>query len=308
MQTIYLHHDTPLPPPCAATIGFFDGVHRGHQYLIDRLRQSAHSHGLESMVITFDRHPRQVLHADYVPQLLSTLDMKLRRLEATGVDRVVVLGFDRQMASLSARDFMAGVLSRRLNVRLLLTGYDNRFGHDRAEGFDDYVEYGRQTGISVEASCEERVGGMHVSSSAIRRMLAEGDVAHANECLGYEYAISGTVVRGYGEGHKLGFPTANIDPRTCHVMLPANGVYAVWARTGSDSAWHKAMLNIGVRPTFGGQHVTIETNIFGLSADLYGSRLTLRLVSRIRGERKFGSADELGAQLAADRDLCLRML
>ena len=252
MQTIYLHHDTPLPPPCAATIGFFDGVHRGHQYLIDRLRQSARRHGLESMVITFARHPRQ--------------------------------------------------------VRLLLTGYDNRFGHDRADGFDDYVEYGRQTGISVEAGCEERVGGMHVSSSAIRRMLAEGDIAHANECLGYEYAIGGTVVRGYGEGHKLGFPTANIDPRTCHVMLPANGVYAVWARTGSDSAWHKAMLNIGVRPTFGGQHVTIETNIFGLSADPYGSRLTLRLVSRIRGERKFGSADELGAQLAADRDLCLRLL
>ena len=160
----------------------------------------------------------------------------------------------------------------------------------------------------MEAGCEERVGGMHVSSSAIRRMLAEGDIAHANECLGYEYAIGGTVVRGYGEGHKLGFPTANIDPRTCHVMLPANGVYAVWARTGSDSAWHKAMLNIGVRPTFGGQHVTIETNIFGLSADLYGSRLTLRLVSRIRGERKFGSADEHGAQLAADRDLCLHLL
>ena len=149
MKTIYLNDNTAPLEPSVATIGFFDGVHRGHQFLISHVRQEAARSGLQSLVVTFDRHPRQVLRKDYQPELLSTLDSKLLLLSKTGVDATALLHFDEAMASLSARDFMAQILRDRLNVRKLIIGYDNRFGHNRSEGFDDYVRYGRELGIEV---------------------------------------------------------------------------------------------------------------------------------------------------------------
>ena len=402
-----------------ATIGFFDGVHRGHRYLINKVMETAHAHAQQSMVITFDRHPREVLQSDYQPQMLTTLNTKLRLLHETGIDRVEVLHFTRQLAALSARQFMAQVLKERLGVTTLVIGYDHRFGHNRAEGFDDYVRYGKELGIevvqnseltiltepcppvsysseapvasssevskapspdaSVDALSEPHVDassevfnasseapnasseapnassdvsnassevassvkesssdassfaekcGKHVSSSAIRRLLKEGDVSRAKLFLDRPYTITGCVTHGFAEGRKMGFPTANLDTTGYPLLIPANGVYGVWVKIGCADAvmgkceatalagltpempiptiddldgWLPAMLNIGTRPTFDGSTTTIEANIFNFNDDIYGQPMTIAFFFRLRNEQRFDSVGALEKQLHKDR-------
>lgn len=283
-----------------ATIGFFDGVHRGHQFLISHVIDEAHAAGMQSLVVTFDRHPRQVLQQEYQPELLTTLDDKLRLLRLTGIDDVAVLHFDRQLASLTARDFMRQVLRDKLNVRKLVIGYDNRFGHNRAEGFDDYVRYGRQMGIEVVHNPAFLLGGIKVSSSVVRSFLRDGDVEMADQCLGRPYAIAGKVVGGYQEGRKIGFPTANLDTAAWGLLIPKGGVYAVRVRIGDGGGWLNAMMDIGTRPTFGGSGVSLEANIFDYHGDLYGKTLQVAFVKRVRDELKFGDVAALAAQLGKD--------
>lgn len=302
MKTIRLSKDTLLPPPCVATIGFFDGVHMGHKYLVRQVTDEARASGMESTAITFDHHPRQVLRSDYVPQLLSTTDSKLLLLSRTGIDNTVVLPFDGEMASMSARDFMKNVLRDRLNVRKLVIGYDNRFGNDRSEGFDDYARHGREIGMEVLRANAFTLHGYNVSSSVIRRFLQEGEIEMANLCLGYPYTISGTVVRGYREGRKMGFPTANIAPASVSQMIPQKGVYAVRARLENSVAMLPGMMNIGRRPTFGGEATSLETNIFNFSDNIYGKHMLVSFMHRIRGERKFSGTEELAEQLRKDKE------
>ena len=294
--------------PCVATIGFFDGVHRGHKFLIKSVIDSAAEHGLQSAVITFDRHPRLVLHKEFQPRLLTTADEKLRLLAATGVNRCEMLHFDEQMAALPAYDFMKTVLRERLNVRRLITGYDNRFGHNRAEGFDDYVRYGLELGMEVERAEAFVLNGVNVSSSVVRSFLSAGETDMAAMCLGYHYKISGTVVGGYREGRKLGFPTANIDVDDKLKLVPEAGVYAVRVRIGDEPGLLDGMMNIGTRPTFDGTSTTLEVNIFGFSGDIYGRRITVEFHRRLREERKFGSIRKLIQQLETDREEAERSL
>ena len=287
-----------------ATIGFFDGVHRGHQFMIDSLTEMAHARGRQSLVITFDRHPRQVVHADYIPQLITTADEKLQLLKATAADRIEVLHFDTEMAQLSAYEFMRRVLHEKYGVALLLTGYDNRFGHNRTEGFDDYVRYGKDMGINVVQNTPIDVEGMRVSSSLVRRQLAEGDVSVAATCLGRRFAIEGTVEHGYAEGRKIDFPTANLRPDCDCQLLPSDGVYAT--RICVDGGpWLKAMTNIGTNPTFERSLQTIETHIIDFNANIYGQHARIEFCQRLRGEQKFGSVEELKAQLQRDREATL---
>lgn len=302
MRTIYLDNNAPILPPNVATIGFFDGVHRGHQYLIGQVKEVALRSGMASTVITFDQHPRQTLHSDYVPQLLSTLDEKLAMLSATGVDNAVVLHFDSEMSRLTAREFMSCILKERLSVRKLVIGYDNRFGCGRTDGFEEYVKYGSEMGMEVLRAEALMVDEEGVSSSRIRRLLLAGDVAAACRLLGRAYAIGGTVVGGYHEGTRLGFPTANIDVRTVTQLIPKNGVYAVQVRIGGSQEEHRGMTNIGSRPTFDGTDTTIETNIFDFNGDLYGRRLAVSFVERLRDERQFDTPQRLAEQLAEDRE------
>ena len=291
--------------PCCATIGFFDGVHRGHQFVIERLRRMARESGMRSMAITFDRHPREVVHAGYTPQLITPTGEKLRLLRLTGVDSIEVLTFDADMARLSARDFMRQVLRDRLGVARLLIGYDNRFGHNRAEGFDDYVAYGREMGIDVVHNTPVDIDGLRVSSSAIRRLISGGDVAEAARCLGHAFKIEGTVVRGFQEGRRLGFPTANIQPDCKEQIMPLTGVYDVSVAIGGGSPM-PAMLNIGTNPTFQRGQQTIEAHIIGFHGDIYGSHVSVEFRRRLRGERRFGSVEELKNQLERDRDEILK--
>jgi riboflavin kinase/FMN adenylyltransferase len=300
MNKIYLDEKTTPGKPLVATIGFFDGVHRGHQFLIKQVCDEAKASGMESAVITFDEHPRKVLHQDYQPRLLSTLEEKLILLSRTGIDNAVVLHFDREMAGLSAHDFMEKVLHDRLNVKKLIIGYDNRFGHNRAEGFDDYVRMGHEMGIEVIQSQAFSLDGVNVSSSYIRKLIEKGELELANKCLGYPYAIYGKVVSGYQEGRKLGFPTANLDLSGSGQLVPANGVYGVKVRLQDSMQYRRGMMNIGTRPTFNGKNLSIEAYIFDFSGDIYGQTLVAAFIHRIRDEHKFDSAEELAEQMRND--------
>ncbi|WP_039877102.1 bifunctional riboflavin kinase/FAD synthetase [Hoylesella pleuritidis] len=296
----------PLPP-AAATIGFFDGVHCGHRYLIGRVIDEARADGLASMVITFARHPRQVIDTHYVPRLLSTPEMKIERLAETGIDRCTVLDFDRRMAALTAREFMIHILSSRLNVRKLIIGYDNRFGHDRSESIDDYCAYGRTLGIEVVKSCGITVDGIRVSSSVIRNAIERGDLTEANRCLGYAYTLSAHVSHGFRNGHRLGFPTANLDMDEVCQLLPQIGVYATRVRIEGECELHPAMTSVGTRPTFDGTRLSVETYILDFDADLYGRKLEVAFLKRIRGEKKFADLQQLRTQMADD-ERCIREL
>ena len=307
MKTIYVDGNIPAnTTACVATIGFFDGVHRGHQFLISHMQKQAQVEGRKAMVITFDRHPRQVLQSDFQPALLTTTDEKLQLLSETGIDMAALLHFDKAMASLSARDFMEQILLKGLNVRTLVIGYDNRFGCGRTEGFDDYVRYGQELGINVVHSEAFILNGEKISSSLIRLALQRGDVARATQYLGRNYSLKGRVVSGFQQGRKLGFPTANVDVSASDYLVPANGVYAVKVNIVDDNTneasttTYEGMMNIGMRPTFGGNQRTLEVYLFNFEGNIYDKELLVRFIHRIREEQRFDNTEQLAAQLKRD--------
>ena len=287
-----------------ATIGFFDGVHKGHLCLIEQLQEVARQRDMKSLIVTFDRHPRTVVSPGHVPTLLTTLEEKEQLLRATGVDEIAVLPFTKELSRLTARVFMEEVLSREFSVCALMLGYDHAFGHGGGS-WSDYVRWGEETGIEVIRAHEFE--SLMVSSSKCRRLLEQGDVAGAAEMLGRWYSLGGEVVRGFHVGHELGYPTANVQPEI-EKLLPANGAYAVWA-TLKDGTRRGGMLNIGNRPTIGnGEAVSVEVNLFEYEGDLYGQRIVVEFVSRLRDERRFASRDELMNQLAQDAETTKQLL
>lgn len=290
-----------LSTPSAATIGCFDGVHRGHQMLVQMMVHQARQRGLKPMAVTFDRLPRQLFDPNFQPQVLSTHDEKETYLKALGVEEVVVLPFTHQLAALSAEAFMREILRDQLSVELLVTGYDHRFGHDRSEGFDDYVRYGQQLSmVVVRGDVAMMDNQVAVSSTVIRQLLAEeGRVDRMPEVLTRRYMLSGRVVSGEHIGHELGFPTANLEPDCKEKLIPANGAYAVWAIV--DGHRMPAMMNIGTRPTFEGKQQTLEVHILSAVGNLYGQKMTVEFVSRLRAEQRFDTREALIVQLELDK-------
>ena len=288
-----------------ATIGMFDGVHLGHQFVLRQVVDQAHKLGLQPLCITFDHSPRQ-------EQVLTPLDEKVRLIRQMGIDHVEVLAFTEELKALTARQFMEQVLRDQMNVRVLLTGYDNRFGHNREEGFDDYVRYGQELGIEVVSlppapgltpNPSPKGEGDVVSSSYIRQLLSEGQVKEATQCLGHPYSISGHVAHGEHIGTELGFPTANLVPSSLQQLIPAPGAYAVRVTllTPSPSLLPlSGMMNIGTRPTFDGHMQTLEVHIFNFHEDLYGQPLSVEFVDKLREERRFDSMEALKEQLKQD--------
>ena len=305
MDSILLHKDIVSDVPAIATIGFFDGVHLGHRFLLKQLSLAAQERQLRSIAITFDQHPRRVLQRDYIPELLTTLDEKLQLLAETGIDGVAVLPFNATIAQLSAHDFMQQVLQKQLQVKALLMGYDNHFGRKNNECFDDYARYGQDLGIEVLPTQPYIYKGIKISSSVIRSFLHEGEVALANECLGYPYTLTGKVGHGFQQGRTIGYPTANLIPASIEQLLPANGVYAVRVKCPDATTWHDGMMNIGYRPTFDGTAKSIEVNIFNYANDLYDKPLSVAFYERIRTEKKFRNAPELAKQLTKDREMII---
>jgi riboflavin kinase/FMN adenylyltransferase len=270
-----------------ATIGMFDGVHRGHQFVLQHVADEARQRGLQSMAITFDKSG---------PQTLTPLDQKRLLLTKTGIDRIEVLTFNEDLKHMTAREFMEHELRDRLGVKVLLTGYDNRFGHNRTEGFEDYVRYGQELGIEVLQLPQEG----EISSSIIRQLIVDGDIHKPNELLGNPYTILGRVEHGEHIGTKLGYPTANLVLVDKCQLIPAAGVYAVKIRLENSVEWKHGMMNIGMRPTFDGQHQTLEVNVFRLKENLYGQQLQVAFIERLRGEQRFDSIEALKSQLRQD--------
>jgi riboflavin kinase/FMN adenylyltransferase len=270
-----------------ATIGMFDGVHRGHQFVLQHVVDEARQRGLQSMAITFDKTG---------PETLTPLAQKRILLMKTGIDRIEVLTFDDALKHMTAHQFMQQVLRDQYGVKVLLTGYDNRFGYNRLEGFDDYVRYGKELGIEVK----QLPAAGEISSSIIRQLVADGDISKANELLGYPYTLLGSVEHGEHIGTKLGFPTANIVIEDQCQLVPATGAYAVKIRMENSVEWKHGMMNIGTRPTFDGQRQTMEVNVFRLKENLYGQQLQVAVVERLRGEQRFDSIEALKEQLQQD--------
>ena len=281
--------------PAVATIGTFDGVHRGHLLLLARVKEEAEHKGFQSLVITFDNHPGSAINHHPTP-LLTTTDEKVRLLKHAGIDSVVLLHFDTTLSRLTSKEFMEMIYARYC-VRTLIVGYDHKFGSDRQSGFDDYWRHGMEIGIEVIKAPELKGAG----SSAIRKMLKEGDTEEAATLLGRHYSLSGIVTEGLQNGRKIGFPTANISLCDSNQLVPAAGVYAVIA-TLPDGTRRGGMLNIGTRPTIGtGLHTTIEVNIFDFNGNLYGQHLKIEFIKRTRSEKRMESLVQLSKLLSTDR-------
>ena len=294
------NNDFPISRPLAATIGFFDGVHKGHRFLLNDLKHIAEKRGLLTAVITFPVHPRVVLHSDYQPELLNTCEEKIALLSQTDIDYVVMLDFDRSLAEMTAQVFIRDILHNKLNVKTLLIGYDHRFGHLRTDGFDEYTKYGAACGMEVIHAVPYVDNGLTVSSSKVRNLLHSGDVTGANALLGYPYKLEGSVVEGNQIGRIIGFPTANICVADPHKLIPAFGAYAVWV-TVEDNRY-EGMLYIGTKPTVNeGIEKNIEVNIFDFSEDIYNKPITVEFTDYIRTDKRFDSLDELKNQLEKDR-------
>ena len=292
-----------LSAPIAATIGMFDGVHAGHRFLLSNLVSTAKSEGLRSAVITFDRHPSSIIAPGKEKPMLMTYDDKIKALESTGIDYTIILPFDKALSELTADNFLDYIHSQ-YSVRLLLMGYDHRFGHDASTlNFDDYIRLGEKNGIEIRkcgilsaSDCDTKI-----ASSTIRNLIGEGDVSRAATLMSDFYSLTGTVVEGFHNGKKIGFPTANIHIDDPKLAIPRQGVYAVIVEL-PDKKRYRAMLDIGNRPTFdNGNNISIEANIFDFSADIYGERLTVYFIERLRDECKMRSIEELKSQLHEDK-------
>lgn len=286
----------------AATIGLFDGVHAGHRYLIDSLKKEAEKRGLKSMVLTFNNNPKQVLRTNFKPQLLTTPDEKRVQLQSLQLDSIVELDFTKEMAALSAFDFIQQVLYDKYQVGLLLVGHDHRFGKDRVDGFPEYVTYGKQTGIEViEAAQFSTPSLKQISSSTIRTALANGKIEQATALLSYPYSFEGEVISGYKVGRKIGFATANLKPVHPDKIIPGLGVYMV------EIFWqnrpYKAMMNIGRRPTMDNDNnISLEVHILDFQEEIYGQILKVSFLKKIRDEKKFNAVEDLVEQLKKDKE------
>lgn len=292
---------TPAAPGCAAAIGNFDGVHVGHAAIVRRLAEQAATHGLPAVAVTFDPHPAALLRPDSAPEPLSTPRRRAELLAALGVDAVVVQPADRRLLALEPEAFYTSLLRGWLGARVLVEGEDFRFGAARRGDVALLAALGAPDGVSIDVVAPVTVGGTAVSSSRVRRLLAEGAVADANALLTAPYRIEGRVVEGAKRGRTLGFPTANLaDVRT---LVPADGVYAARARVAAGdgpATVHAAAVHVGPAVSFGVEARSIEVHLLGFAGDLYGQVLAVDFLERVRETRRFGGVEELVGQLRAD--------
>ena len=292
---------SPLPPSVegtVVTVGTFDGLHRGHRFVLDRVAGRARELGLAGVLVTFEPHPLTVVRPEATPPLLTLPDERAELLATTGIDYVIVVPFTAALAALTAEQFIDTVLRTRLRMEALLVGHDHRFGKGRDGDVTALQEIGRRRGFDVEAvPAVEGAGGRPVSSSAIRAAVGRGDLAAAAAGLGRRYGVAGRVVPGAQRGRALGFPTINVSP-PARKLLPAYGVYAVQVSTRRGT--FGGMLNHGPRPTFDDLTVTLEAHLFDVEADLYETHVRLEFVARLRDVQRFDTPAALAAQLAVD--------
>ena len=288
-----------IAKPTVLTLGVFDGLHLGHQAIMRKVVERAAATGAVATAITFDPHPRAVLHPQTAPPLLQTLDQRLANLEVIGIEQAVVVKFTKEFASQPAEEFLRDVVHDRLHAREVYLGKGFAFGKGRGGNIELLRKMSAELGFVADEVDEVQVHGQRVSSSRIRELLAEGRVNLARRMLGRPYGVEGVVIRGDRRGHTIGFPTANL--KAHNRVIPKYGVYATASLI--DGTWRRSITNIGVRPTFGNElEPSVETYVLDFEGDLYGDALRVRFLYRIRDERKFGGIDELKAQIARDTE------
>lgn len=279
-------------------MGTFDGVHIGHRKILEKIIQKAQNGTYESLVLTFFPHPRMVLQEHSDIKLLNTIDEKIDLLNQIGIENLVIHPFDEQFSRLTADEFVSTILVDRFNIQKIIIGHDHRFGRNRTADIDDLIAFGEQYGFDVEQISVQEINDISVSSTKIRKALLEGDMDLANEFLGYEYFLTGIIVKGKQLGRTIGFPTANLKVEEDYKLIPQNGVYIVKSIINKKTVF--GMMNIGFNPTVNGQNQTIEVHYFDFNEDLYGQKTTVSILKRIRSEQKFESVSLLKEQLQKD--------
>lgn len=290
------------------TVGTFDGVHEGHKVLIKSVVERANEISARSVIVTFDPHPRDIINPglDGI-KLLSTLSERCELLADLGIDEMIVIPFDRDFSLLSSEEFIRDIIFKKIGVREFIIGYDHQFGKDREGTIETVRSLGKELGFRANVITRQEVENQTVSSTSIRKALQdEGNVEKATKFLGRHYILHGTVVHGDKRGGSIGFPTANIHVDQTKKVVPKKGVYAVWIRV--DGEYYPAMMNIGKRPTFEGEHLTVEVHIFEFDQDIYGKEVQTQFVKRLRDEKKFSGIDELKNQLERDKSKAEKIL
>lgn len=283
--------------PTVLTLGVFDGLHLGHQRIMQTVVERAKATNSVPTVLTFDPHPRAVLHSESAPPLLQTLDQRLAALEVLGIEQTILIRFNRKFAATNAETFLRDVVYERLQAQEVYLGKGFAFGKNRAGNIELLKVMSRELGFFADEVAEIRLRGKRISSSKIRQFLAEGKINLARRMLGRPYGVEGVIIRGAQRGRTIGFPTANLRPN--NRVIPKFGVYATATLIGD--VWRRGITNVGVRPTFENEaEPSIETYIFDFDGDLYGDVLRVRFLHRIRDEKKFGGIEELRAQIERD--------
>lgn len=297
MKIFHGTENANIAKPTVLTLGVFDGLHLGHQRIMKTVVERAAAIGAVPTAITFDPHPRAVLHPESAPPMLQTLDQRLANFEVLGIEQAIVIPFTVEFSRQPAEDFMSNIVRDRLHAKEVYLGKGFAFGKDRGGNIDLLRRMSDELGIVADEVDEVQLRGQRISSSKIRKLLSAGRVNLARRMLGRPYGVEGVIIRGNRRGHTIGFPTANLRPH--NRVVPRFGVYA--SATLIDGAWRRSITNIGIRPTFESDaEPSIETYIFDFDGDLYGDVLRVRFLYRIRDERKFNGIDELKAQIEKD--------
>ncbi len=285
------------------TLGTFDGVHIGHKKILERVTQNTENGKHESLVLTFFPHPRMVLHGQSEVKLLNTIDEKINLLKKAGIQNLVIHPFDEKFSKLTAEEFVKTVLVDRFQIQKIIIGHDHRFGKNRTADINDLIAFGQQYNFEVEQISVQEIDAVSISSTKIRNALMEGNMALANDYLGYDYFLTGTIAKGKQLGRTIGFPTANLKIKENYKLIPQNGAYVVKSIIDQKTVY--GMMNIGYNPTVAGENLSIEIHYFNFDQDIYDQKITVSILERLRPEQKFGSVDLLKEQLKKDQKTAL---
>ncbi|MGB0477354.1 MAG: bifunctional riboflavin kinase/FAD synthetase [Flavobacteriaceae bacterium] len=302
MKTIHGIENFPASEGSIVTIGTFDGVHLGHQQILKQLIDTSQQSKLKSVLLTFFPHPRMVLQPDISMRLIQTIEEREKALRKTGLDYLVIHPFSEKFSRLSADDYVKQILVKKLNVRKVVVGYDHRFGRNRTASLEDMYNYADIYDFEVIEIDAKKIKSTAVSSTKIRKAIDQGDIALANSYLGDPFTLEGVVVHGDKRGRELSYPTANIELQNKHKIIPKQGVYLI--QSDIDNQVVYGMMNIGTKPTFDTTNPSIEVHFFDWNGDLYDQTLQVKLLKWVREEQKFGSVEELQAQIHADERYC----
>jgi len=284
-------------------LGTFDGVHAGHRKILERLTQNVENGKYESLVLTFFPHPKMILQEQSGIKLLNTIPEKIDLLEKIGIENLVIHPFDESFSRLSAQEFVKTILVDKFHIQKIIIGHDHRFGRDRTANIDDLITFGKQYNFEVEQISVQEINDVSISSTKIRKALLQGNMALANEYLGYDYILTGTIFKGRQLGQTIGFPTANLQIEENYKLIPRNGVYVAKSIINQKTVF--GMMNIGFNPTVAGENLSIEIHYFDFDANLYDQEIKVSLLKYLRPEQKFDSVDLLKEQLEKDKNAAL---